>query len=170
MVYSIGAYNTMSSPYLISSWRPQIIRIFLVLILSLTGSALLPFATGSTAETQVDMTKAYLGMWDYRGSQVHFTFVLKADSTGHLADEVDTFPFTYSLNTDQDPALLNLNYKVDMAFGRISHSLVRLERTEEGDLLHWVSFHSEMGPPEWPEAPSETPPGVTWITFQRIKP
>lgn len=141
-----------------------------ILLLSQMGSASPPAELCPHALVKADTSHAFLGMWDYQGSHVHFVFALKSDSSGYLADDVDTFPFTYSLDTNQDPALLDLIYQVDMAFGRYSHTLVRLERTEEGDLLHWVSCHSDSGPPEWPESRSDTPAGVTWLTFQRIKP
>jgi WD40 repeat protein len=122
----------------------------------------------AVVEAQEETGAGYVGTWEYDGPHVHFTFLLRPDGTGHLADEVHTFPFTYSLDAGSDPARLDLVYDVDMAFGRISHTLVRLERTDRGDLLHWVSRHSDSGPPEWPEASSRTPSGVTRITFHRV--
>lgn len=112
----------------------------------------------------------YLGTWEYQGHHVHFTFVLRPDGTGYLADEVDTFPFSYSLDARVDPALLDLTYDVDMAFGRFSETLVSLERSAAGDLLHWVSDPLESTRPTWPGEKSRTPRGVTWITFHRVEP
>lgn len=120
-------------------------------------------------QIQDDSLAAYLGTWEYDGPQVRFRLLLRGDGTGHLADEVESFPFTYVLDVRSDPARLDLTYEVDMAFGRLSHTLVRLERTENGDVLHWVSRHSETGPPEWPATSDRTPPGVTWITFRRAE-
>jgi hypothetical protein len=96
----------------------------------------------AVVEAQEETGAGYVGTWEYDGPHVHFTFLLRPDGTGHLADEVHTFPFTYSLDAGSDPARLDLVYDVDMAFGRISHTLVRLERTDRGDLLHWVSRHT----------------------------
>jgi hypothetical protein len=123
---------------------------------------------GLHPQAQEDSLAAYLGVWEYDGPQVRFRLFLKHDGTGYLADEVDSFPFTYALDVGSDPARLDLTYDVDMAFGRHSYTFVRLERTQNGDVLHWVSRHSESGPPEWPEASDRTPAGVTWITFRRI--
>ncbi len=138
-----------------------------LLLLSIAPSATSPVALGSMRTAQEDSRAAYLGAWEYNSPQVRFTLLLRPDGTGYLADEVESFPFTYSLDVRDDPALLDLTYEVDMAFGRISHTLVRLERTEQGDRLHWVSCHSDSGPPEWPETNVRTPLGVTWITFRR---
>ncbi|KPJ95857.1 MAG: hypothetical protein AMS18_02115 [Gemmatimonas sp. SG8_17] len=129
-----------------------------------------PVVQGPLPQVQDDSLAAYLGTWEYDGPQVRFTLLLRRDGTGHLADEVDSFPFAYVLDVGSDPARLDLTYEVDMAFGRLSYTLVRLERKENGDVLHWVSRHSESGPPEWPEESDRTPPGVTWITFRRAGP
>jgi hypothetical protein len=136
----------------------------------LAASTMLLATLGSVVAAQRDSKAAYLGTWEYVGRLVHFTFMLRSDGTGYLADEVDTFPFTYSLDVARDPARLDLVYEVDMAFGRVSHTLVRLERTHAGERLHWVSMHLDSGPPEWPEAIPRTPSSVTWITFQRVDP
>jgi len=112
----------------------------------------------------------YLGTWEYEGGILHFTFVLRPDGTGYLADEVDTFPFRYSLDARLDPAPLDLTYDVDMAFGRFSETLVSLERSDAGDLLHWVSHPLESARPTWPGDASRAPPDVTWMTFHRTKP
>ncbi len=140
---------------------------------SLVELAAVTMATAMLAyplASQGDSRAVYLGTWEYRDSMVHFTFLLRPDGTGYLADEVDTFPFAYSLDVASDPARLDLVYEVDMAFGRISYTLVRLEGTAAGEQLHWVSMHSESGPPAWPEGSSCTPPGVSWITFRRPGP
>jgi hypothetical protein len=147
--------------------EPTMLRTLTMFFHSLAPSTMLLAILGSVVEAQEDIGAGYLGRWEYDGPHVHFTFLLTPDGTGYLADGVDTFPFTYSLDASSDPARLDLIYEVDMAFGRISHSLVRLEKTDRGDLLHWVSRHSDSGPPEWPEASSRTPSGVTWITFHR---
>jgi len=140
-----------------------------LLLLFIASPVISPVARGSMSAAQGDSRAAYLGAWEYDSPQVRFTLLLRPDGTGYLADEVDSFPFTYSLDVRHDPARLDLTYEVDMAFGRLSHTLVRLERTEQGDRLHWVSCHSDSGPPEWPETNARTPSGVSWITFLRAE-
>ncbi len=139
-----------------------------MVIVGLAASAALCPTLPSAMDAQHEPAAAYVGTWKYVGQHVEFTLTLRADGTGYLADEVDTFPFEYSLDVGRDPARLDLVYEVDMAFGRVSHTLVRLERTGSRQQLHWVSMHSERGPPEWPEDSSGAAAGVTWITFQRV--
>jgi hypothetical protein len=145
------------------------LQVFALQFVAVVAAAGFPPMQNGYQEPQAPAAAEYIGTWEFSGTQVRLTLLLRPNGTGHLADEVDTFPFEYSLDVDVDPARLELVYEVDMAFGRVSHSLVRLERTSEGDLLHWVSRHSDPGPPEWPESRGRTPPGVTWITFRRVQ-
>jgi len=146
------------------SSRPRLLRVPTgALVAPTTICALLVSATAGQGNPKA----AYLGTWEYDGPQVHFTLVLRPDGTGHLADEVDTFPFRYSLDLGSDPARLDLIYEVDMAFGRVSHTLVRLDTSGTPNRLHWVTRHSDSGPPQWPEPDSRTAAGTTWITFHR---
>lgn len=144
-------------------------KLILTYILTLVAPAALLATPGSAQNSQEDDRCAYLGSWEYVGRLVHFTFMLSPDGTGYLADEINTYPFRYVLDVESDPARLDLFYEVDMAFGRTSHTLVRLERTDAGERLHWVSMPTESGPPEWPETASQTPRGVTWLTFERVE-
>ncbi len=158
--HSVKATNTKAP----RSSRPALVRVLTgVLVAPTTMLALLVSAIAG----QGDPKAAYLGTWEYDGPLVHFTLVLRPDGTGHLADEVDTFPFRYSLDLGSDPARLDLVYEVDMAFGRVSHTLVRIDSSSAPDRLHWVTRHSDSGPPQWPEADSTAPAGTTWITFHR---
>ena len=112
-------------------WRSMARLFFSLLILFFLVSVICAAVIPSWAEPQEDANAGYWGKWEYQGSQVHFTFVLKPDGTGHLADEVDTFPFVYSLNALQDPASLDLPYQVWPLAGSLVLSFALREQKRE---------------------------------------